>query len=68
MNEKKQNKTIENFLKQNKMFHKNLNSIKMTKSKDIERIKKTYFSLIIEIKFSEKIKRIIIEKFFERKK
>ena len=57
---KKQNKTIEKLLKQNEMFHKNLNIIRMTWSKSVEKMKKTYSSLIIETGFSEKINRIII--------
>ena len=67
MNAKKQKKTIEKLLKQNKMFHKNLNIIKMTWSKSVEKMKKTYSSLIIETKFSKEINKIIIEEFLKKK-
>ena len=64
---KKQNKTIEKLLKQNETLHKNLNIIKMTRSTNVEKMKKTYFSLIIKTEFLEKINKIIIEEFLKKK-
>ena len=67
VNSKKQNEAIEKLLKQNKMFHKNLNIIRMTWSRKMKRLKKAYFSLIVETKFSKKINRIITERFLKKK-
>ena len=67
VNAKKQNETIEKLLKQNEMFYKNLNIIKMTWSKNVKRLKKIYFSLIIKIKFSKEINKIIAKKLLKRK-
>ena len=66
MNVKKQNKAIKKLLKQNEMFHENLNITRMTWSKSVKKMKKTYSSLIIKTKFSEKINKIIIEKFLKK--
>ena len=49
------------------MFYKNLNIIKMTWSRSVEKMRKTYFLLIIKTKFSEKINRIIIEELLKEK-
>ena len=66
VNAKKQNETIEKLLKQNEMFHKNLNIIKMTWSRSVKRLKKAYFLLIIKTEFSKKINRIITKKLLKK--
>ena len=65
VNAKKQNEAIEKLLKQNEMFHKNLNIIRMTWSRSVKRLKKAYFSLIVETEFSKEINRIITEEFLK---
>ena len=67
VNAKKQNEAIEKLLKQNEMFHKNLNIIRMTWSRSVKRLKKAYFSLIVETEFSKEINRIITKKLLKRK-
>ena len=67
VNGKKQNEAIKKLLKQNEMFHKNLNIIRVTWSKSVKRLKKAYSSLIVETEFSKKINRIITEEFLKRK-
>ena len=49
------------------MFHKNLNIIKVTWSKSVKKMNKTYFFVIIKTEFSKKINRIIIEEFLKEK-
>ena len=66
VNTKKQEEAIEKLLKQNKMVSKKLNIIRVTCFKNVNRLKKEIFSLIIETEFSKKINKVIFENFFKK--
>ena len=66
VNTKNQEKTIKKLLKQNQMFYKNLNIMKITYFRHVKRLEKIIFSFIVKTKFSEKINRIIIENFLKK--
>ena len=65
VNTKKQKEAIEKLLKQNEIFHKNLNITRIFWLKSVRKLEKAILLLIVETELSKKFNRIIFEKFLK---